>query len=100
MICIRTSVSTEKSVPKIVDDDKIAVAMYVMQKMELLLSSELRKSRYQLHRARTAPAGAPTAAHAADLGESHTHQVAEVPICSVSASAFSLVASRPTPKFH
>jgi hypothetical protein len=36
--------------------------------------------------------------NAADLGESHTHQVAEVPICSVSASAFSLVASRPTPK--
>jgi hypothetical protein len=45
MICIRTSVSTEKSVPKIVDDDKIAVAMYVMHKMELLLSSEPRKSR-------------------------------------------------------
>src|ERR1700730_9187794 len=45
MICIRTSVSTEKSVPKIVDDGKIAVAMYVMHKMELLLSSEPRKSR-------------------------------------------------------
>jgi hypothetical protein len=45
IICIRISVSTEKSVPKIVDDGKIAVAMYVMHKMELLLSSEPRKSR-------------------------------------------------------
>ena len=37
IIRIRISVSTQKSVPKIVDDGKIAVSMFMMNKMELLL---------------------------------------------------------------
>jgi hypothetical protein len=33
IIPLRISVSTQKSVPKIVDDGKIAVAMFMMNKM-------------------------------------------------------------------
>jgi hypothetical protein len=33
MILLRISVRTQKSVPKIVDDGKIAVAMFMMNKM-------------------------------------------------------------------
>jgi hypothetical protein len=38
------SISTQKSVPKIVDDGEIAVGMFMMNKMELLLSPEPSKS--------------------------------------------------------
>jgi hypothetical protein len=43
-IRIGISVSTQKSVPKIIDDGKIAIGMFMMNKMELLLSPEPSKS--------------------------------------------------------
>ena len=44
IIHIGPAVGTQKSVPEIVDECKIAVAVCMMNKMELLLSSEPRKS--------------------------------------------------------
>jgi hypothetical protein len=44
IIRIGISVSTQKSIPKIIDDGKIAIGMFMMNKMELLLSPEPSKS--------------------------------------------------------